>query len=174
MTKKITPDLLSTRKAPGTADKEMYLRKVSDDPSNEAELTSANTPRLLDSLAFTCFRPVIPEAPHKPTLFAIQPGINAQDALTYVSNLLETAELNGDEISLHINPVERALFWGMLHSVEVARAVVDALLDGSRVTVIRLKLIGENEKSPPKVGFQHFVCPPAKSMLTAFEPCPGG
>ncbi|CAD5201970.1 hypothetical protein [Pseudomonas sp. FEN] len=51
--------------------------------------------------------------------------------MTYVSNLLETAELNGDEISLHTNPVERALFWGMLHSVEVARAVVDALLEGA-------------------------------------------
>jgi len=85
----------------------------------------------VQSLAFTCSKPVTPEAPYKPTLFAIQPGINAQDALTYVSNLLETAELNGDEISLHTNPVERALFWGMLHSVEVARAVVDALLEGS-------------------------------------------
>ncbi|NWA28181.1 hypothetical protein HX866_25135, partial [Pseudomonas gingeri] len=83
------------------------------------------------TLAFTCAKPVIPEAPYKPTLFAIQPGVTAQDALVYVSNLLETAELNGDEISLHTNPVERALFWSMLHSVEVARAVVDALLEGA-------------------------------------------
>jgi len=85
---------------------------------------------LLDTLAFTSSKPVTPEAPYKPTLFAIQPGITARDALIYVSNLLETAELNGDEISQHTNPVERALFWGMLHSVEVARAVVDALLEG--------------------------------------------
>ncbi|MPQ70313.1 hypothetical protein GC387_27310 [Pseudomonas sp. MWU12-2323] len=127
-------DSLLSRKAPSTVDKEKYLRKVSDDPSTEIEPVPANTPRLLDTLAFTCSKPVIPEAPHKPTLFAIQPGVNAQDALIYVSNLLETAELNGDEISLHINPVERALFWGMLHSVEVARAVVDALLEGSRAT----------------------------------------
>ena len=35
------------------------------------------------------------------------------------------------EISLHTNPVERALFWGMLHSVDVARAVVEALLEGA-------------------------------------------
>ncbi len=132
MTKKTTSDSPLTRKALSTADKEKYLRKVSDDPSTEIEPVPANTPRLLDTLAFTCSKPVIPEAPHKPTLFAIQPGVNAQDALTYVSNLLETAELNGDEISLHINPVERALFWGMLHSVEVARAVVDALLEGAR------------------------------------------
>ncbi|NWB45628.1 hypothetical protein [Pseudomonas gingeri] len=134
MTKKITPDPPSIRNASSMADRDMYLRKVSDEPSNESEPAPANTPRLLDTLAFTCSKPVIPEAPYKPALFAIQPGVNAQDALIYVSNLLETAELNGDEISLHINPVERALFWGMLHSVEVARAVVDALLDGSRAS----------------------------------------
>ena len=134
MTKKITPDPPSIRNASSMADRDMYLRKVSDEPSSESEPAPANTPRLLDTLAFTCSKPVIPEAPYKPTLFAIQPGVNALDALTYVSNLLETAELNGDEVSLHINPVERALFWGMLHSVEVARAVVDALLDGSRAT----------------------------------------
>ncbi|KIH85272.1 hypothetical protein [Pseudomonas batumici] len=131
MDKKLVPDPPTVRKAPSTADKGLYLRKLSDTPSNEPEPAPANTPRLLDTLAFTCSKPVIPEAPYKPTLFAIQPGINAQDALTYVSNLLETAELNGDEISLHTNPVERALFWGMLHSVEVARAVVDALLEGT-------------------------------------------
>jgi len=134
MAKKITPDPPPVRKVLSTADRAMYLRKLSESPSNEPEPAPASTPRLLDTLAFTCSKPVIPEAPYKPTLFAIQPGINAQDALTYVSNLLETAELNGDEISLHTNPVERALFWGMLHSVEVARAVVDALLDGSRVS----------------------------------------
>ncbi|WP_338523601.1 hypothetical protein NUH87_28375 [Pseudomonas batumici] len=130
MTKKITPDPPPIRKTLSTADRAMYLRKHSDTPSNEPEPVPANTPRLLDTLTFTCTKPVIPEAPYKPTLFAIRPGVTAQDALTYVSNLLETAELNGDEISLHTNPVERALFWGMLHSVEVARAVVDALLEG--------------------------------------------
>jgi len=131
MAKKITPDPPPVRKTLSTADRAMYLRKLPDAPSSEPEPAPANTPRLLDTLAFTCSKPVTPEALHKPTLFAIQPGINAQDALIYVSNLLETAELNGDEISLHTNPVERALFWGMLHSVEVARAVVDALLEGS-------------------------------------------
>ncbi|WP_338523702.1 hypothetical protein NUH87_28940 [Pseudomonas batumici] len=131
MTKKITPDPPLMRKNLSTADKGVYLRKVSDTPSNGSEPAPANTPRLLDTLAFTCSKSVIPEAPYKPTLFAIQPGVTAQDALIYVSNLLETAELNGDEISLHTNPVERALFWGMLHSVEVARAVVDALLEGA-------------------------------------------
>ncbi|NWC00780.1 hypothetical protein HX882_33435 [Pseudomonas gingeri] len=136
MTKKITPDPPPIRKALSTADRAMYLRKLPETPTNENEPEPAptSTTRLLDTLAFTCSKPVTPEASYKPTLFAIQPGINAQDALTYVSNLLETAELNGDEISLHTNPVERALFWGMLHSVEVARAVVDALLEGASLS----------------------------------------
>nr|WP_248798112.1 hypothetical protein [Pseudomonas sp. MWU13-2105] len=86
---------------------------------------------MLDTLAVTLSKTVDHTDPLRPTLFAIQPGVKAQDALTYVSKLLEVAELNGDEISLHTNPVERSLFWGMLHSVEMARAVVDALLAGS-------------------------------------------
>ncbi|WP_191486874.1 hypothetical protein [Pseudomonas sp. FEN] len=130
MTKKITPDPPTVHKALSTADRATYLRRLSDTPSNESEPAPTSTPRLLDTLTFTSSKPVTPEALYKPTLFAIQPGVTAQDALVYVSNLLETAELNGDEISLHTNPVERALFWGMLHSVEVARAVVDALLAG--------------------------------------------
>ena len=94
MAKKITPDPPIAGKPLSTADKGQYLRKLSDTPSSEPEPDLANTPRLLDTLAFTCAKPVTPEAQYKPTLFAIQPGINAQDALTYVSNLLETAELN--------------------------------------------------------------------------------
>ncbi|WP_248746718.1 hypothetical protein [Pseudomonas sp. MWU12-2037] len=86
---------------------------------------------MLDTLALTVSKTIDHADPLKPSIFAIQPGVNAQDALIYVSKLLEAAELNGDEISLHTNPVERSLFWGMLHSVEMARAVVDALLEGS-------------------------------------------
>jgi len=125
MAKKITPDPPPARRTLSTADKDQYLCRTSD---NEPR---PNTAQLLDTLALTTAKPVTPATPDKPTLFAIQPGITAHDALTYVSHLLETAELNGDEIGLHDNPVERALFWNMLHSVEVARAVVDALLAGA-------------------------------------------
>ncbi|NWD04720.1 hypothetical protein [Pseudomonas gingeri] len=131
MTKKITPDPPTAGKVPNTHEKDVFLCQILNDPSRPDESEVANAPRLLDTLTFTCSKPVTPQARDKPSLFAIQPGINAQDALTYVSHLLEAAELNGDEISLHANPVERALFWNMLHSVEVARAVVDALLEGS-------------------------------------------
>ncbi|KPA97891.1 hypothetical protein [Pseudomonas asplenii] len=112
MAKKITPD----------------PPPVFDDPVKPQRPDAA---RLLDTLALTLARTVDPADPLKPTLFAIQPGVTAHDALSYVSKLLEVAELNGDEIGLHANPVERTLFWGMLHSVEMARAVVDALLEGA-------------------------------------------
>ncbi|MGY2198976.1 hypothetical protein [Pseudomonas gingeri] len=125
MAKKITPDPPSVHHAFRAADKGTYLRHVS---ANDPEPSL----RLLDTLLVTHSTPITPQDPNRPVLLAIQPGINAQDALTYVSRLLETAELNADEISLHTNPVERALFWSMLHSVEVARAVVEALLDGGR------------------------------------------
>ncbi len=125
MAKKITPDPPASRDVLSTSDKDRYLRQTTNDESTPAPA------KLLDTLAFTTSKPVTPAAPDKPTLFTIQPGITAHDALTYVSHLLETAELNGDEIGLHDNPVERSLFWNMLHSVEVARAVVGALLDGS-------------------------------------------
>ncbi|NWC00567.1 hypothetical protein HX882_32335 [Pseudomonas gingeri] len=110
-------------------------KKITPDPppvsSGPVKSMRPDATRLLGTLGLTLAKTIDHDAPFKPTIFAIQPGVNAQDALTYVSKLLAVAELNGDEISLHTNPVERSLFWGMLHSVEFARAVVDALLEGS-------------------------------------------
>ncbi|MGP0014414.1 MAG: hypothetical protein ACLPL7_17275, partial [Pseudomonas sp.] len=74
MTNQINPDLQPTRKAPSTTDKKIYRRKVSSDLLNPTELEPAITPRLLDPLAFTYSKPVIPEDPFNPALFAIQPG----------------------------------------------------------------------------------------------------
>jgi len=111
------------------------IKKITPDPppvsNGPVKSMRPDAARLLDTLALTLSKTIDYADPLRPTLFAIQPGVNAHDALTYVSKLLEVAELNGDEISLHTNPVERSLFWGMLHSVEMARAVVDALLEGS-------------------------------------------
>ncbi|NWE71128.1 hypothetical protein HX857_20720 [Pseudomonas gingeri] len=111
------------------------VKKITPDPppvtSDPVESMRPNAARLLDTLAVTLSKTVNHADPLRPTIFAIQPGVTAHDALSYVSNLLEVAELNGDEISLHTNPVERKLFWGMLHSVEMAKAVVDALLEGA-------------------------------------------
>ncbi len=112
----------------------MMKKTTPDPPPANGESVESKRPdaaRLLDSLALTLSKAVNHADPLCPTIFAIQPGVTAHDALSYVSKLLEVAELNGDEISLHENPVERTLFWGMLHSVEMAKAVVDALLEES-------------------------------------------
>ncbi|WP_318192831.1 hypothetical protein [Pseudomonas sp. FEN] len=120
MDKKLVPDPPVVRKAPSAAEKSMYLRKVVEVPFSNGEPEPSSTARLLDTLALTCSKPVIPEDPCKPALFAIQPGVSAQDALAYVSRLLETAELNGDEISLHTNPLSERCS-GHAAFVEVAR-----------------------------------------------------
>ncbi|RBH59293.1 hypothetical protein C3F00_005910 [Pseudomonas sp. MWU13-2860] len=81
MSKKITPDPPAVRKTLSTADRSLYLHKL----SNEPESVPTNSPRLLDTLALTCAKPVTPEAPYKPTLFAIQPGVNAHRLIEAVS-----------------------------------------------------------------------------------------
>jgi len=63
-------------------------------------------------------------------LFAVRPGVSAEEALLHVSLLLKCAEETADEIT-SASGIERGLIWSMIHSVEMARAVVDALLDGA-------------------------------------------
>ncbi|NWB99277.1 DUF3077 domain-containing protein [Pseudomonas gingeri] len=63
-------------------------------------------------------------------LFAVRPGINAEEALRHVSLLLMGAEEISDEIT-EASGIERGLIGSMVRSVEMARAVVDALLEGA-------------------------------------------
>ena len=63
-------------------------------------------------------------------LFAVCAGVNAEEALLHVSLLLKCAEETADAIT-SASGIERGLIWSMIHSVEMARAVVDALLDGA-------------------------------------------
>ena len=64
-------------------------------------------------------------------MFTLRAGISAQDALAHVSLLLLCAEQTSDEITELGSGVERGLIWSMVHSVEMARAVVDSLLDNA-------------------------------------------
>jgi len=131
VTKKIALDPLPVSKDLKSDKGSALFRGAVDGANSPVKPVRPDTTRLLDTLALTVSKTINHADPLRPTIFAIQPGVKAQDALIYVSKLLEAAELNGDEISLHTNSVERSLFWGMLHSVEMARAVVDALLEGS-------------------------------------------
>lgn len=62
------------------------------------------------------------------SLFNVQAGVSAKEALVHVSLLLGCAVQVSDEITEQGSGVERGLIWSMIHSVEMARAVVDALL----------------------------------------------
>ncbi|MGN7739269.1 DUF6124 family protein [Pseudomonas sp. 22526] len=84
---------------------------------------------LIQSLKKTVSIPV-----SRDSLFSVREGINAEEALLHVSLLLKSAEEVSDEITERGSGIERGLIWSMVHSVEMARAVVDALLDGNRHT----------------------------------------
>ncbi|AZD31608.1 hypothetical protein [Pseudomonas chlororaphis] len=81
---------------------------------------------LLQSLGST-----LGSAVGRDSLFCVREGISAEEALVHVSILLKAAEEVSDEITERASGIERGLIWSMIHSVEMARAVVDALLDGS-------------------------------------------
>ncbi|NWA03483.1 DUF3077 domain-containing protein [Pseudomonas gingeri] len=68
----------------------------------------------------------------KKSLFSVREDINLQDALTSVSQLLKTAEYVADDISTGANGIASDQIWTVTHSVEMARAMVDALLERPR------------------------------------------
>ena len=50
-----------------------------------------------------------------------------------MSMMLKSAEEVSDEITERASGIERGLIWSMLHSVEMTRSLVDALLRGNGV-----------------------------------------
>ncbi|NBF04510.1 DUF3077 domain-containing protein [Pseudomonas sp. Fl5BN2] len=114
------------------------MKKLVPDPPlqsprklRDPELDRANA-SLLAALQGTRRRPFGLRDGRGHPLFAVQPGVNAEDALMHVSLLLKCAEEVSDEITERASGIERGLIWSMVHSVKMARAVVDALLDDSR------------------------------------------
>ncbi|WEK11506.1 MAG: DUF3077 domain-containing protein [Candidatus Pseudomonas colombiensis] len=114
------------------------MKKLVPDPPfslpahrRDPELDSANA-ILLHTLKATRERPFGLRDAHGQALYTVQPGISAEDALAHVSLLLKCAEEVSDEITEQASGIERGLIWSMVHSVEMARAVVDALLDSNR------------------------------------------
>ncbi|AZE47865.1 hypothetical protein C4K04_2182 [Pseudomonas chlororaphis] len=112
------------------------LRDPELDSANASLLLSLNDQKqpLLAQLKETRSQPFgLHDAQQRP-LFAVQAGVNAEEALMHVSLLLKCAEEVSDEITEQGSGIERGLIWSMVHSVEMARAVVDALLDGVRTS----------------------------------------
>ncbi|MCE4056386.1 hypothetical protein [Pseudomonas sp. Au-Pse12] len=65
------------------------------------------------------------------SLFSVRPDVGVEEALVHVALLLKCAEEVSDEITRQGSGLETGLIWSMVHSVEMARAVVEALLDGA-------------------------------------------
>ena len=77
---------------------------------------------------------IVPDPPlytcaHQGTsLISINPGVPVQDALKHASLLLKGAELTADDIRSHLSGFEAEQLWNVIHSVEMARGLVDALI----------------------------------------------
>jgi len=116
---KIVPDPpISRRNADHDHANEVVRKALAHHPVNVS---------LIAALAPTAAGPAGPDS-----LFAVRPGISAEEALVPVSMLLKAAEEVSDEITEHASGIERGLIWSLVHSVEMARGVVEALLDGNR------------------------------------------
>ena len=92
---------------------------------------------LLDELEPTRPRKISPRSP-----FAVLPDIPALEALVHVSVMLKSAEEVSDEITEMASGIERGLVWSLVHSVEMARSLVDALLQGNGVDPEQLQRPG--------------------------------
>ena len=72
------------------------------------------------------------DAGHEP-LFAVCAGINAEDALVHASLLLKSAGDCAYKALDSEGGTGEGLLWATMHSVEAAKALVDAVLDGAEV-----------------------------------------
>ncbi|WP_397458676.1 hypothetical protein AB3464_00525 [Pseudomonas asplenii] len=133
MVKKITPDPPPCSTS-SLEEKAAYLRQAIHDSlaQIESQPVSPQEPSLLETLGTTGTRNVESGDATTPPLLSVNPGVSAQLALTQVSELLRCAELHADEICPRLEGFERDLMMGLIHSVGLSRAVVDALLERAR------------------------------------------
>jgi hypothetical protein len=63
-------------------------------------------------------------------IFSVNPGISQEDTLSHLSHLLKCAHASAYELC--DSPVrDTGLLWSTVHSIEGAKALVDALLAGA-------------------------------------------
>ncbi|QXI28550.1 hypothetical protein [Pseudomonas vanderleydeniana] len=67
---------------------------------------------------------------HKLPVFTVREGVDVEVALQHVSFLLKAAEYVADDLGPSSDDLVRDQIWSITHSVEMARAVVEALLRG--------------------------------------------
>jgi len=72
---------------------------------------------------------------HNIPLFTITPGFNPEDALAHVTVLLKGAEACAYELTESPSDTAHGLALALLHQLEMARGVINALLHG-RVSLV--------------------------------------
>ena len=82
----------------------------------------------LDSLKPTQAQDISEKSP-----FAVRPDIRAIEALSHIWLMLKSAEEVSDEITEYASGIERGLIWSLVHSVEMSRSLVAALLKANGV-----------------------------------------
>ncbi|QXI38640.1 DUF6124 family protein [Pseudomonas xantholysinigenes] len=65
-----------------------------------------------------------------PPLFAVNPNINAHDALVHVAEYLRSAYDVGYKALDHMDDTGKSLLWASLHAVEMAEGLTEAMLEG--------------------------------------------
>ena len=85
-------------------------------------------PAALDSLKPTQAQVISPQSP-----FAVLADVRATDALQHIWIMLKSAEEVSDEITELASGIERGLVWSLVHSVEMSRTLIEALLRGNGV-----------------------------------------
>ena len=88
---------------------------------------SANPPDI-DTLQPTQAQPVGAQSP-----FAVMADVRALEALKHIAIMLKSAEEVSDEITERGSGLERGLVWSLVHSVEMSRSLVNALLRGNGI-----------------------------------------
>ncbi|MDD0977683.1 DUF3077 domain-containing protein [Pseudomonas fontis] len=70
------------------------------------------------------------DAGHAP-LFSVRAGIDAEDALVHASLLLQAIYDTAQQACEHSDDMpKKGLLWANMHSAEMAKGLVDAVLDG--------------------------------------------
>jgi hypothetical protein len=106
------------------------MKIVPDPPTTESNTSQATPPGTLIKTVTTPFGSC--DAGHEP-LFAVRGGINAEDALVHAALMLKCAGDCAYKALDSEGRTEESMLWSTMHSIEAAKALVDAVLDGAEV-----------------------------------------
>lgn len=106
------------------------IKIVPDPPPNGDDNSPAGTVhKTAETLFGSC------DAGHAP-LFSVRAGILAEDALIHASLYLKCVCDTANAACNTDTDVRQGLLWSLLHSAEIAKALVDALLDGAEARAL--------------------------------------